>query len=66
MMLQARIGPGRHIIVLHYWPQTFTVGIVLALLSAVALVALLLIASHRKRGVRLGRPGPSDAEAHPS
>ncbi len=39
VMLQARIGPGRHVVVLRYWPTTFTVGIVLAGASAAALLA---------------------------
>ncbi len=49
MMLQARIPAGVHSIVLRYWPQTFTVGILLALASAGFLLALLVVASVRKR-----------------
>ena len=30
IMLQARIPPGSHVVELHYWPETFTVGLVCA------------------------------------
>jgi hypothetical protein len=51
MMLQARIPAGDHTIVLHYWPETLTYGIILAICSALFLIALLVVASlrHRKR-----------------
>lgn len=57
MMLQARIPAGDHTVVLHYWPQTLTYGIVLAICSAVFLIALLVVASlrHRKQS---GSPTP--------
>jgi len=38
VMLQAQIPPGHHVIELSYWPTAFTVGIALAVLSALALV----------------------------
>ncbi len=37
VMLQARIPPGRHTIVLRYWPRTFTAGLILALCAAACL-----------------------------
>jgi hypothetical protein len=49
MMLQARIPAGDHTIALHYWPATFTYGIVLALCSALFLTSLLVISSRRRR-----------------
>jgi hypothetical protein len=49
MMLQARIPPGRHTIVLRYWPPALTLGIVLALVSAVCLVGLVVASSRRRR-----------------
>jgi hypothetical protein len=49
MMLQARIPAGRHSIVVRYWPQTLTEGIILALVSALFLVGLLVWAAFRKR-----------------
>ena len=39
VMVQADIPPGTHTVELHYWPETFSVGIVLALVSVVCLVA---------------------------
>ena len=30
VMLQARNPPGNHIVELHYWPETFTAGLILA------------------------------------
>ncbi len=60
IMFQARIPPGRHVIELHYWPATFTVGLVLALVAALALaVALgtdLFMRRHRSDGLALPVP----------
>jgi hypothetical protein len=53
LMLQARIPAGSHTIVLHYWPQTLTEGIVLALVGAAYLAGLLAVTSYRRRR---GRP----------
>jgi hypothetical protein len=39
VMLQADIPPGRHVVELHYWPATFTVGLALAVLGVVVLCA---------------------------
>jgi hypothetical protein len=52
VMLQARIPSGRHTIELKYWPDTFSVGIVLALVTAIALAIGVIIES-----VRRGRRG---------
>ncbi len=55
IMLQARIPPGHHTIVVTYWPRAFTVGLVLAVLAVLALGAALIIsrrqASTKGRGV---------------
>ena len=49
IMLQGRIPPGPHIIVLRYWPSAFTDGLILALCSGVCLaVALAWSARHRR------------------
>ena len=58
MMLQAQIPAGDHTIVLHYWPETLTYGIVLALCSALFLAGLLVVSSRRHRN----RAGPSTSE----
>jgi hypothetical protein len=49
VMLQARIPPGTHTIELHYWPGSFTAGIVLAALSVLALCVVPLVARMRRR-----------------
>ncbi len=64
MMLQARVPAGDHTIDVHYWPRALTEGILLALASVGFLVALLVVASIRRRrmrGVHPDRttPGPS-------
>ena len=41
VMLQAKIPPGKHIIELHYWPETFTVGIVVAAVTVIVLIVVL-------------------------
>jgi hypothetical protein len=49
MMFQVKIPAGEHTIVLRYWPKALTIGLVLALASALCLVGLLVVASVRKR-----------------
>jgi len=44
VMLQARIPAGRHVIEASYWPSTFTLGLVLALISATGLTLGLVVA----------------------
>jgi uncharacterized membrane protein YfhO len=53
-MLEVRVPPGRHLVELNYWPNTFTTGIVLALCSACGLAVLLTLAGIRSRRRRLG------------
>ena len=57
VMLQARVPPGRHTIELHYWPATFTWGIVLAAMAAIGLVAALVIDALRRRRTSTGTSG---------
>ena len=61
IMLQAEIPPGRHTIELHYWPETFTAGIVLAGTTAVVLVLALVFGGRlsRRRRARAGASGAS-------
>jgi hypothetical protein len=49
IMLQARIPPGRHTIELHYWPETFSLGIALALCAVAGLVLVPIVLSLRQR-----------------
>ena len=52
-MLQARIPPGRHVIVMTYWPTAFTAGVLVALATVLALgCALVLQAVTRRRRAR--------------
>jgi len=62
IMLQAKIPPGRHVIVVSYWPTTFTAGIVLFVGAAVALIAAPFVAAFRRRRER-GRPAGVPAGA---
>jgi hypothetical protein len=48
VMLQARIPAGRHVIEASYWPSTFTLGLVLALISATGLTSGLVVAWRRR------------------
>jgi hypothetical protein len=52
IMLQARIPPGRHTIELHYWPETFSLGIALALCTVAGLVLVPIGLSLRPRLLR--------------
>jgi hypothetical protein len=49
IMLQARIPPGSHLVELHYWPETFTVGLVCAAGSAAGLVLGVVFGWRRRR-----------------
>jgi hypothetical protein len=49
VMLQARVPPGRHRLVIRYWPASFTVGLVLAACSALGLVAAIVVEWVRRR-----------------
>jgi hypothetical protein len=48
-MLQVRVPAGRHVVALHYWPRTFSMGIVLALCAVAGLAILLILAWIRSR-----------------
>jgi hypothetical protein len=49
IMLQAKIPPGRHVIELSYWPASFSEGIFLAVIAALALITAPFIAMIRRR-----------------
>ena len=49
VMLQVRVPPGRHVVELRYWPKTLSIGMVLALCSALGLAILLILAWIRSR-----------------
>jgi uncharacterized membrane protein YfhO len=48
-MMEVRVPAGRHAVELHYWPNTFTVGIILALCSVFGLAIFLLLVWIRPR-----------------
>jgi hypothetical protein len=58
LMLQANVGAGRHVVELHYWPDTFTAGLVVAASSAAGLVVALSasVVLGRRRRRRLTVP----------
>jgi uncharacterized membrane protein YfhO len=49
IMLQARIPPGSHVVELHYWPETFTVGLVCAAGAVAGLVVGVVFGWRRRR-----------------
>jgi Bacterial membrane protein YfhO len=49
VMLQAVIPGGRHTVELHYWPEAFSAGIVVAVLSVIGLVALVVFGGGLRR-----------------
>jgi len=65
VMFQARIPAGTHTVELHYWPDSFTVGLVLAAASALGLCGTLLVGwarrgrSPRARGLHARKPTPA-------
>ena len=56
VMLQARVPGGTHLIELHYWPATFTLGLVVGALALAGVVLFLAApALRRGRGRAAGR-----------
>lgn len=52
VMLQARVPPGNHVVILRYWPRRFTAGIILALVTALALLVALVVDWNKRRRAR--------------
>lgn len=48
VMLQARVPPGRHVIELRYWPDLFTVGLVVAAACLITFVIVFVVARRRR------------------
>jgi hypothetical protein len=48
VMLQARVPAGRHRIELHYWPERFTAGLVVATVTLVLLLVTLVLSRTRR------------------
>ncbi len=49
VMLELRVPPGRHLVELRYWPNTFTIGTVLAIGSVFGLAIALIFSRIRAR-----------------
>jgi Bacterial membrane protein YfhO len=62
VMLQARVPPGRHTIRLHYWPDSFSTGIVLSAVAIVTLLAAVVVEEIRSRR----RPGLDNSTETPT
>lgn len=58
VMLAAVVPPGRHVVTLRYWPRLWSLGLLLAAISAVGTVAGLVVAALRRY------PRPSQAPRH--
>jgi Bacterial membrane protein YfhO len=64
VMIQAVVPPGRHEIVLRYWPHDFSLGLWLAAIAAIGLLLWLGIAAFMRR--RTNSPPDSRSEGAPS
>ena len=52
VMLQAELPPGRHVIVVTYWPRSFTWGLLFSALAISALAIWMIIEMFRRRRAR--------------
>ena len=59
VMLQARVPAGDHTVVVRYWPSSLTVGIVLAIVSAVGLITAGIVDKVRRRRKSIDSPTSS-------
>ena len=62
VMLQVKVPPGRHTVVLTYWPATFTAGLVLAGCAVVGLLSAFVV-SRMKRQKATKKPGSSGSSS---
>ncbi len=62
VMLQARVPAGDHTVVVRYWPSSLTIGIFLAVLSAVGLITAGIVGRVRRRRKSIESPSSSDKE----
>jgi len=59
-MVEVDVPPGRHVVELHYWPDLFTIGIVMAGVVVVAFAtAALVVGTRRRRGPPVSAPAAS-------
>jgi Bacterial membrane protein YfhO len=62
VMIEMDVPPGRHTIELHYWPATFTAGIIIALCALIGLATAWLVGRVRRRRTAAA-PGSSSRPA---
>jgi hypothetical protein len=62
-MLEARVPAGHHVVTLHYWPDLFSAGLVVAAVTVLALAAVAVGARARRP---TDRPPATPAPAGPS
>jgi hypothetical protein len=65
LLLTAVVPPGRHVVVLRYWPSLLTVGLVVAAVAAATLVVVLGWAEWERRRPRR-RPGTTAEPPRPA
>ncbi len=65
MMLEADVPAGRHVVVVWYWPQLFTDGLVLAVVAALAVVAVVVVPEVRRRRRPVGDPTGAASAGRP-
>lgn len=59
MMLQAKIPPGKHTIELHYWPNRFTEGLVIAAIAVVGFATAAVVVRRRDKVARVEQERPT-------
>ncbi len=60
LLMSAVVPAGRHVVVLHYWPELLSLGLLLAVLSGAALVAALVFSAwDGRRRSQIAPPGVS-------
>ncbi len=62
IMLEAVVPPGRHVVVLHYWPTSFTVGLAMAGTCAVVLALAFGWPLRRRRQQQVARHARTSLE----
>ncbi len=60
LMLEARLPPGRHVVVVTYWPRRFSLGLVAAALAVAGLAASVFVDGARRRARRRRADAPGD------
>jgi len=59
-MIEVDVPAGRHVVELHYWPDLFTIGIVMSGAVALAFLTAAGVVAVRRRAAPRGVSGPPD------